>query len=428
MRHLTIIVFFSFIVLTGFAQKYIPGYVLTLDGDTIKGDLLEQGDIRAHKKCIIHKNNNKDQTFLPKEIIEYKYNDGRYYISKEILLDSVSTTVFLRFLVKGAVNLYYYSHPFKKQDLYYVEKDGVLHKLENNEKNIIIDGVSYKRYDKKYIGILKYLYNDAPEITKDIDKLSYFPSSMVKITEKYLKTVYSKEPFFVYKGAKKFRIGISPKFGYNFTTLNIDQEFYKEFTTISGGNISRYTYIRKESYTFKSNSSYFYGLGITAYSPNKRFKLEYSLIKNISSYEDIKYSSYFPLSLLGYSLPDIYNVNSFTINELEHQLMVSYYLSSYKIKPYLTLGFVLSNNINTNNNKENIKLIDEYIGFIYKTGVNYKLKERFEVELNCFYASKSGKSSQANFFLTEKVNNKLNISQFGISLSANIILNGKKKK
>ena len=90
------------------------GIVITLQGDTLHGDIDYRTDVINAKQCVfIADKSTEYKTYKPGEISGYRFLDnGRYYVSKQIAEDSltnVKTYAFLEYVIKGTLSFYYMS-------------------------------------------------------------------------------------------------------------------------------------------------------------------------------------------------------------------------------------------------------------------------------------------------------------------------------
>jgi hypothetical protein len=178
-------------------NTFKSGFIINLDGDTIKGYLLEQSSVNASKKCVFKTDLDKDKVvYSPNDIIGYRYIDGKYYISKSIKRnkDKVEETVFMEFFIKGIACIYYFVN--EKGEHYYIEKapfglvelsDLDLTK-ENEQKGELI-----------YKGKLKLIMADCPEIENEINNTILNYSSLVKLSKEYHYRVCTTESCIIYE-------------------------------------------------------------------------------------------------------------------------------------------------------------------------------------------------------------------------------------
>jgi opacity protein-like surface antigen len=412
MRKLLLSIIFSAFVLAGFSQKYLPGYILTNEGDTIHGELLKQRKLSARNKCIFKDLNGEINTFLPNQIIEYRFTDGSYYISMELEENGSQKQVFIQFLLKGIVELYYY--PTNGKGKFYIEKEGKLIELANNEKRVIINGSEYQRFDNEYIGILKYLYSDAPEVIRKIDNLSFTPNEMVKISEKYHNYVCEDESCEIY--ISKFKtphFGIKPIFNISFTSIDIQRNetvhYWKD------------DYVKHIEYSknYKSDFSFSYGLGLSAHSNDKSLKLEYSLVRVNMSFSDTDYPALF--------LDSKRNNTTLFLKTINQEIKLSYSFIKEKPQPFISIGANFGSIREALLKEEDAKpkiFPGSYSGFLFEAGLRYTIDKRIFIELCGRYSVYSGSDKShndyADFLNVSTI--KINYKQIAVQLGINYYL------
>ena len=140
------------------------GYVITNDNDTLYGEIDYRGDILMGKVCRLKLNDNIIK-YSPFEIAAYRFsNGGKYFVSKEVDGDYL----FLEFLIKGQLNIYYYRDD-NQNDRYYIEKaDLPLSELTYEESKVYLEDKQSFHQSTKHIGLLYYYMQDAPEIHSQI--------------------------------------------------------------------------------------------------------------------------------------------------------------------------------------------------------------------------------------------------------------------
>ena len=225
MKHfLKVVVILLFCYPSLYAQDgYKGGYILSLKGDTIKGLLLVQKSSSASENCVFKSGaDGADKIYKPGDIIGYKYSDGKYYISKEISIDSTTKKlVFLEFLIKGMVNVYYY---VDNTEHYYIEKQANdLMELTEQERVHIPDGSDLKdntRYiiPSKFKGKLTYMMQDCPSLMSEIQRTRPNHNSLIKLSKDYHNKMCSTESCIVYETvntSSKFKFGLLAGFSGN---------------------------------------------------------------------------------------------------------------------------------------------------------------------------------------------------------------------
>lgn len=142
------------------------GYIIKTMGDTIYGFIDYRSDLLMGTLCRFKDNNNTIIEYSPYDISAFRFIDNKYFVSREIN----NRSVFLEFLIKGKVNIYYLRDD--DGDHYYIDKEG--------EKLLEIpyeEGIRYvdqgQRYyiSKTHIGILNYYMQEAPQFKTRIQSM-----------------------------------------------------------------------------------------------------------------------------------------------------------------------------------------------------------------------------------------------------------------
>ena len=103
---------FCFFMTTMQAQRnYRPGFIITLQKDTIYGQIDFRTDKMNEQRCVFRDDNTLQvRTYEPFDIWGYRFtDDGKMYVSKSVTLKmgEYPLDVFLEYLVKGMKSLYY---------------------------------------------------------------------------------------------------------------------------------------------------------------------------------------------------------------------------------------------------------------------------------------------------------------------------------
>jgi hypothetical protein len=179
-----------------------PGYIITLNGDTLNGLLENTGEVRNSQICQFQGSGQSEAVeYLPGAISGYGFSEGSYYESKTIVLDGSEQLVFAQCLVKGAASLFYYRNAAGK--FYFLDK-------EESEM------LGLTKENNRYIRLLKASFSDCMEIQASIDKVSLSHRSLISITCKYNDCVGKGEGSVTYKQGSRFRLGLGPVIGFSF--------------------------------------------------------------------------------------------------------------------------------------------------------------------------------------------------------------------
>jgi len=225
-------ILFLFLFISSFGQSdFRQGYYITRDNDTIHGliDLRSNADNCKFLNFIKDEHSLK-QTFLPSTVQSYRFNDGKYYVSKEIQLNGEKKNVFLEFVVNGIADLYAYYDGIELR-FFLEDTNGNLLELSNETLDISIEGKGeYQRNSLKYIGILKATFADCMEIQPDIEKAKLNYKSLINLTKEYHNYVCTDEECIIYqKPVPKMQVKIAPVLGVNVSKLSFREKPYSNF-------------------------------------------------------------------------------------------------------------------------------------------------------------------------------------------------------
>lgn len=181
--------FITSLFISGFVQAqadFKPGYVILNSGDTLYGSIDYRGDMTMGSLCRFKTSNNEIREYSPLDIAAYRFTESKYFISRE--LDD--KMVFLEFLIKGKLNVYYYRDG--SGDHFYVDKEGerltelvyseevkMMKENQNTEKSYLIKS-------NKHIGILSYYMQDAPYMQSKIRNMDKPEQrNLISLAEEY---------------------------------------------------------------------------------------------------------------------------------------------------------------------------------------------------------------------------------------------------
>ena len=163
-------------------SNFKPGYIITNENDTVNGWINFRTDKKNQKQCEFKPDQKLAATiYSPEDIAGYRFTDeGKYYVSREISLNETPQQVFLEFLVKGIMNLFYYTDEI---DYYFFEnQDGKMEVISRQPDRV--DNMNVKK-DYRYTGQIRMLFQDYQPIVKKSDKLKFNQKSMIGVVEEY---------------------------------------------------------------------------------------------------------------------------------------------------------------------------------------------------------------------------------------------------
>lgn len=237
MKNRITLIWFGFILaintLSVYSQfDYRKGHIVTNEGDTVKG-YIEYGNARNNAYYCYFKidSTSKPYKYLPDELISITVGNYRHSVSKDIYINGKKQRLFLEYLLKGAMDLYFFIDQ-NSADYYFVEKEGVLYELTNDPTEKTIDGKTYIGTTNKYIRTLNYLTKESPATSKLVEKMDFSPKSFIKIATDYHEyicdsvdcVVYSREQRRLNDAKIQIRVGVSV--GNSFTRLENRNEIH----------------------------------------------------------------------------------------------------------------------------------------------------------------------------------------------------------
>lgn len=264
-------------------KNIVPGYIVSLEGDTISVDV----DYRIwsqNPKKVTFFIDGTEVTYNGTEILGFGMED--LFFKGAIVQTNISSrdpytlestvkpnirvdTVFIQGLLTGPKSLYMATNQFGIQN-FYLESDGTLTLLEY--KKYILDyelndpndnGNDRVALNQKYIGQLTVLLGDCPEINKILQSISYTENSLRKVFSKYYQCTGSSVVLNSELNGWKSRIGVI----IGFTNTNVNFK-----NTPSSPRFSRANFEATFGYTF--------GVHLEFLKPKRRWSLSNDLIYN----------------------------------------------------------------------------------------------------------------------------------------------------
>lgn len=180
-------------------DNFKSGYILTNHGDTIFGKIDFRTNLSNQQQCkFLPDGNPTEKLYKPGDIEGYFFtDDGKYYVSKNLVIKEDTLKVFAEYLVKGMLNLYYYEYDdkhFSYNDNYtgyqgfvpyyfFEEESGKIYSFKQNPDSIY--EATRLTHDDKYKGFLKYYFRDIPVIAEEAYNLKFNQASFIKVARQY---------------------------------------------------------------------------------------------------------------------------------------------------------------------------------------------------------------------------------------------------
>lgn len=169
-------------------SNYRPGFIITLQKDTVYGEIDFRTDEMNAGRCVFQsKVDAKVETYYPFDIQGYRFtDDGRFYVSKSIELqyNGPSKAVFLECLLQGMKSLYYYEAE-GRVPIYFVENGDVLIKVDAPILAEAVTDFQFKDDKDRYMPILHYAFSDCPRLSSRIDRTRFNRKALIGLAKEY---------------------------------------------------------------------------------------------------------------------------------------------------------------------------------------------------------------------------------------------------
>ena len=228
------LLFFCIILFSTIAKSqsdFRAGYIIKTNGDTVTGLIDYRGDLMMGNICRFKAEANSSVTeYKPGDISAYRFNDSKYFVSKNIN----GQEVFLEYMINGKLSIFYLRN--EKGDHFYIQKDtsGIV-ELPYEEAIKTVGDKSHLVKTTKHIGILSLYMHDAPDMQLRISNMKTPEyKSLINLAKDYHNKVCKDEACIIYEKnmpSLKTKIELGSSF-YSFTqkdTLNKGLNIFYDF-------------------------------------------------------------------------------------------------------------------------------------------------------------------------------------------------------
>lgn len=180
-------------------------YIINKEGDTLHGEIDYRGDLKMGTLCKFKSTDNIITEYSPNKILSYRFYDSKFFVSKNIN----GKSVFLEYLIKGKVNIYYMRDEVGNH--YFLDNDnGKLTEIPYYEEYRTINGIEYIYKSTKHIELLSHHMKDASDIQSQINnvkKPNHF--NLIKLAKNYHNAVCEDEKCIIFeKQEPLFKVNI----------------------------------------------------------------------------------------------------------------------------------------------------------------------------------------------------------------------------
>lgn len=189
MKSILIFSFLFFLASFASAQSnFKEGYIITNENDTVTGFVDFRTSEINSRSCRFRANETGEiKTYYPGEISGYRFiKEGKFYVSRNIEIEGQKQEVFLEYLLKGIVSLYYY---VGDRDYYFVEnEEGKMTGIGKKEDEKVYSDkfrITFLKKDNRYIGMLKNVFQQSQSTVDKLDNISYNQKDIINVTKNY---------------------------------------------------------------------------------------------------------------------------------------------------------------------------------------------------------------------------------------------------
>jgi hypothetical protein len=342
-------VFFFFTLLVNLVlnavsqENFVPGRILTLNHDTLKG-LLDYRDWELNPGKIRYKDTlGEVKTFRPQDIRAFWISKDVVYLSKHLAMDVSNyrledlarnasvrmvrdTAVFVRLIVSGQMNLYFLRDAKDKDHYWFQNKNDSIYEMRITRRMVSTEGMAHQTdlavaTLNLYQIILPGVVADCPSVSEKAKTVEFSMQAFTKIAVKYNECISGDKTMVVSKQKK-----VKATFGLVAGTSLVSLKFF-------GADDIMLTHA-----TFPSVWTYTGGISLKIILPY----LNGSWI----IYNDLVYRPYYVYTeydnnnIIYQYLPgnSSHYTYSFTMGYLKLNTMLRYQFPKWAVKPFVNVG------------------------------------------------------------------------------------------
>lgn len=356
--------------------KWEAGYILTLDNDTVYGQIEEMDSRYNAKKCNFKSNPDAVvQVYGPEDILGYRFTDSRFYVSKTYDGPQGPSKAFMEFLIHGMLNVY---HLKEGESRFFVEKEGKLYELINSNKTVKVEDVPYNRENKEYMGILNYLLQDG-DMSTEVQKSELNSKSLINIAKEYHEKVCTtgQECIIYEKDSKPMKVRFGLHGGLSLSKIQFGGMSNSNF---SMGSMAGVRLEIENPFEWSERFTIVFNVNVHQYTDYQLSEKENSS----GSYIELDGETY----LLTHNENTADRVQTLDVNikttAIRVPIMINYTFSRNKFMPYVGAGLTAMYVVNQNTDFQYRRTFSEFnksipafhIGFNGSIGTKYLFKNK----------------------------------------------------
>ena len=186
---LTIILLAVFATVTMAQTNPKPGYVITNNGDTIRGVIDFRTNEKLSKQCDFWANGESEgKTYQPGDIEGFRFdNNGKYFVTRRLNVYGEPELYFAEFMVQGKMNLYCVADKYVEY-FFFEREDGEMERLANRSlisSSTIQEAKDHQQEAKLQYGKVRILLKDSQTAVDDMNDMDMSRRKLISVVRDY---------------------------------------------------------------------------------------------------------------------------------------------------------------------------------------------------------------------------------------------------
>lgn len=166
-----------------------PGFIITNDGDTVRGVIDFRTNERLSKQCVFWANGGSEsRTYKPGDIEGFRFdNGGKYFVTRRLNVTGDPQLYFAEFMVQGKMNLYCVT--YHSDDYFFFEReDGEMAQLTNRKSFIsttTANETEKQQEKREQYGKVKLLLKDSWKAVEGMNGKDMSRKELVNVVRDY---------------------------------------------------------------------------------------------------------------------------------------------------------------------------------------------------------------------------------------------------
>ena len=166
-----------------------PGYIITNNGDTVRGNIDFRTNESLSKQCVFWASGgNVSTTYKPGDIEGFRFdNNGKYFVTRRLSLFGDPQLYFAEFMVQGKMNLYCVAYD-RDEYFFFEREDGEMAQLTNRaflSSSTLQDEKDKLEEKKEQYGKVKILLQDSWKAAAEMTGSDMTRKQLVKVVRDY---------------------------------------------------------------------------------------------------------------------------------------------------------------------------------------------------------------------------------------------------